>query len=234
MTNDDLEMTSELSAQQVEAYLLTHPEFFHNRDDLLSQLVIPHRRGCAISLVERQLSILRSVNTARQRDVDILLRSVRHSDNQFEHMRRLLLLLLESQTLNTAVDMVDDSLVHDFGMTAVSLILNADLFAHSALPTPRVPCYPAQDICRYSGLYDLFDNRRVVYSQLRSLELQRLFPTNWQTIKRTAIVPLHYRHPLGALIVGVEKDAKFPISRSCLSLIGEIFSRTLERFIPEL
>ena len=51
-----------LTAQQVMAYLGEHPDFFQDKDQLLTQMRIQHERGSAISLVERQMAVLRERN----------------------------------------------------------------------------------------------------------------------------------------------------------------------------
>ena len=50
---------NELSAQDVASYLKTNPEFFIEQEDLLADLSLPHESGKAISLLERQVTILR-------------------------------------------------------------------------------------------------------------------------------------------------------------------------------
>ena len=51
-----------LTDEQVVAYLKDNPAFFIDQDDLLAQLRIPHLRGSSISLVERQVAVLRERN----------------------------------------------------------------------------------------------------------------------------------------------------------------------------
>ena len=49
-----------LTAQQVMEYLKSHPDFFDQAPHLLSEINVPHpQSGQAISLVERQASVLR-------------------------------------------------------------------------------------------------------------------------------------------------------------------------------
>ena len=51
--------TATITEEQVVAYLQNNPSFFHNQDELLTQLQIPHSRGTSVSLVERQVALLR-------------------------------------------------------------------------------------------------------------------------------------------------------------------------------
>ncbi|RZO75248.1 MAG: DUF484 family protein, partial [OM182 bacterium] len=47
-----------LSEEQVAEYLRNHPEFFLAQDDVLADLTLPHESGKAITLLERQVTIL--------------------------------------------------------------------------------------------------------------------------------------------------------------------------------
>ena len=50
-----------LTPEQVAAYLQANPEFFVERDELLGEMRIPHQPGDAVSLVERQVMLFRTL-----------------------------------------------------------------------------------------------------------------------------------------------------------------------------
>ena len=57
--NSDHSDKKPLTADQVAAYLKENPDFFINRDSLLAEITLPHESGKAISLLERQVRVLR-------------------------------------------------------------------------------------------------------------------------------------------------------------------------------
>ena len=59
---DDLSLDDESVAN----YLMEHPDFFATHEDLLLNLRISHKSGQAISLLERQVSLLRRKNDETQ------------------------------------------------------------------------------------------------------------------------------------------------------------------------
>src|SRR5690554_3034051 len=59
---------SQLSAAEVAEYLRQNPAFFVEHDDLLADLLIPHQSGQAVSLVERQVKLLRERNIDVRQD----------------------------------------------------------------------------------------------------------------------------------------------------------------------
>ncbi|MDZ7825512.1 MAG: DUF484 family protein [Gammaproteobacteria bacterium] len=69
----------EPSAEAVADYLRDHPEFFLGRDALLADMILPHGSDGAISLVERQLQVLRERNDDMRRRLNDLVRDAQGS-----------------------------------------------------------------------------------------------------------------------------------------------------------
>ncbi|WP_281647756.1 DUF484 family protein [Parendozoicomonas sp. Alg238-R29] len=226
MSDDGLELAEPLTEEQVVDFLTANPEFFSKRDDLLSKLTIPHQRGDTISLVERQVSVLRERNQDMRSKLNELLSVARDNDRLFERVRRLVLSVMEAETLDDVIDAVDDSLSHDFRIDYVAQMLVSDTFAN----TSRVPCHTKTGINSGTGISDLLSGNRVVCGRLRERELKFLFPNHWKLVKSTAVVPLHLKRPLGILAVGSrnEEDFRAGTGTVYLSFIGEVVSRALE------
>ena len=70
----------QLSEQAVHDYLAAHPDFFERHSTLLSSLHLPHASGGAVSLVERQVSVLRQKELKLQRQLRELLNVAREND----------------------------------------------------------------------------------------------------------------------------------------------------------
>ena len=80
-----------ISAEQVATYLKNNPDFFNQQDELLLQLRIPHTRGSSISLVERQISVLRERSDDMRSRLTALMDVARDNDRLFDKVRRLVL-----------------------------------------------------------------------------------------------------------------------------------------------
>lgn len=81
-------------AESVAAYLSAHPEFFVDHDELIPDLRIPHLQGGAVSLVERQVKLLRERNIEMRHRLSHLMDVARDNDRLFDKTRRLVLDLL--------------------------------------------------------------------------------------------------------------------------------------------
>ena len=73
--------TAGLDAGQVLAWLQQNPDFFESHRELLSQLKLKHPHGGrAISLIERQVTVLRDANQALEKRLADFLRIGREND----------------------------------------------------------------------------------------------------------------------------------------------------------
>ena len=64
----------------VHSYLVSNPDFFERHGELLGSLRLPHAAGGAVSLVERQVSVLRQKDLQLERKLKELLEVARAND----------------------------------------------------------------------------------------------------------------------------------------------------------
>ena len=95
---------SSLTATEVEAYLKAHPEFFNEHLLLLEQMRIPHPSGSAISLISKQLELFRTRHQELESQLTELIEIARDNDTSYVRMHKLTLALLDSKTIEEAVD----------------------------------------------------------------------------------------------------------------------------------
>ncbi|MGH8353994.1 MAG: DUF484 family protein, partial [Pseudomonas sp.] len=123
MTEQRQDPPQPIAAEAVAAYLRAHPEFFVDFEELIPELRIPHLPGEAVSLVERQVKLLRERNIEMRHRLSQLMDVARDNDRLFDKTRRLVLDLLDANGLEEVIGAVEDSLRHGFQIPFVSLIL---------------------------------------------------------------------------------------------------------------
>ena len=69
-----------LSEDAIHDYLADNPDFFERHADLLGTIRLPHGAGGAVSLVERQVSLLRQKDLKHERKLKELLDVARAND----------------------------------------------------------------------------------------------------------------------------------------------------------
>ena len=81
--------TAELDEEQVREYLKENGDFLQRNPDMLDYLHISHPSGSAVSLVEKQVSVLRERNVEMRHRLNALTANARDNDRLYEQTRRL-------------------------------------------------------------------------------------------------------------------------------------------------
>ena len=218
-------------ARQVADFLRDNPDFFIGRDELLLELTLPHQRGTTISLVERQIALLRERVLNHRQQFARLADNARDNEQLFERMRLLVLALLESRDLEQTVEVVRDSLNHEFGIEFHSLILFSD--KPMELPVRVEPMDTAVAV-----LGKMMTGGKAVCGQMTDVERRFLFQEQAAQICSVAIAPLNCTLPtssqLGVLALGSKDKHRFKASMGTLliSYLGDVLSRVLVRHKP--
>ena len=99
----------------VAAYLQHNPDFFERHQALLTRLRIPHARGgSTISLVERQIEVLREKHAAIEGKLADLVSVARANDAIADKLHRFTRKLLRARSRADAVTLIEASLREDF------------------------------------------------------------------------------------------------------------------------
>lgn len=223
------EQATDLDAEAVVAYLRAHPAFFAEHDELLLEQQIPHQRGDSVSLVERQLKLLRDRNIEMRHRLSHLMDVARDNDRLFEKTRRLILDLLDASSLEEVVMAVEDSLRQEFKVPFVSLIL----FGENATPVGRwVSNAEAQQ-----AIGALLGSGKTVSGNLREHELAFLFGEEQRKdVGSSAVATLEYQGLHGVLAIGSHdpQHYKSSVGTLFLSYIAEVLGRVVPRLTQTL
>jgi hypothetical protein len=215
------------SAEDVIAFLARNPDFFLRNEQVLCDIELPHRAGAAVSLVERQVSLLRERNIDSRQRLNRLLETARENDLLFGRTRRLILALLEAATLAEVSSALMDALRRDFGVEQVRLLL----------VDGAGPAWP-QDAARIereaaaATLKGLFRVGKPIVGPLRAQECELLFGAAAEGLQSAAIVPVGSAEPIALLAAGSSDPRRFHAEMGTLFLefIGEVLARLLPRF----
>ncbi|MEM8498422.1 MAG: DUF484 family protein [Pseudomonadota bacterium] len=218
---------AEIDEEQVAAFLRENPDFFDRQPAVLADLELPHESGSAVSLVERQLTVLRERNQGLRSRLGKLVDNARDNDRLFELTRRLVLDLLLADSLSTAVSALDASLKKDFKTDFNSLYLFGTLESTASNYRCVTPAKARESVG------NLMDARQVICGTLRQEENEFLFADNAEHIKSAAVVPIRNTTNIGLLAVGSRdpQHYKSGMGTLFLSYIGEVLAHALPRYL---
>ena len=116
----------EISEQAVREYLEANPDFFEHHSALLDSLELPHAAGGAVSLVERQVSMLRQKELKMQRQLNELVDVARDNDRMSSKIHEMTLQLLAANDLQATISVLEEAMRSGFGADHAVLVVFGD------------------------------------------------------------------------------------------------------------
>lgn len=217
------DLTDELTDDAVREYLKDNADFLQRHPDMLDYLHIEHATGSAVSLVEKQVSVLRERNIDMRHRLQSLTANARDNDKLFEQTRELVLELLDAGSVDALYERFNTAMKDVFGVDYASMIL-----FHQT---------PGSTVCRVESedevqaqIGALFHGNKAVCGTLRKEELQFLFPKCGES-GSAALVPVASDEQLGLIAIGSADASRYHSSVGTLFLnhIADVMARLLPR-----
>jgi uncharacterized protein YigA (DUF484 family) len=222
--------TSLPAEDQIAEYLATHPEFFERHASVLARMRLPHQRGsAAISLVERQVLVLRERLAALEKKLHELIDNGRANDAIADRVHRLTRRLLRARDDAGLLLALETSLREDFGASRwVLLVIDDSLAPFGPLANAHVRFVP-----RGSPELKIFEtfleSGRPRSGQIRDTQRDYLFGGDGSQVGSTVLIPLGERAHLGVLALASHDTERYlpTMSTDFLVRIGEIVTEAL-------
>ena len=193
-------------AQEIADYLISHPEFFDERPELVADLRLTHSSGAAVSLVERQILVLREQNGELKRKLLELVDVARDNDRLNERMHRMTLDLSRSDSLRMLLDTLKDHLHNEFKADAVAAcIINLDESQQrDTYATKLEPDDTLKTLFKTA-----FTDSKPQCGRLKQEQLDFLFGDQAAAIESAVVVPLGAQAEHGLIAIGSREVSRF-------------------------
>ncbi|MBT71153.1 MAG: hypothetical protein CMQ15_03795 [Gammaproteobacteria bacterium] len=227
VTEESNKIDSEVSVAQVVEYLRNNPDFFIQREELLADLSLPHESGKAISLLERQVTILRDRGIEARQKLNSLLENARNNDQLFDATRNLVLALLRAKNVTEIADVTQDQLADLANIDACEIILVAypDLNVSQSVRTESLEKLQ-------HDFDDVFRLKRTHCGAMTKELVDYLFHASNHKIRSTALCPVISNGEVLALLAfGNQAENYFNVNLDTLFLdfIGLVVGAVLDR-----
>lgn len=113
-----------LDGDAVSKYLNLNPEFFVVYEDLLPRLRIPHSNGKAVSLIEKQVDVLRGQCSKLENRLTSLISVARQNEELHTRLHVLIQAIISAASLDDIVTLTRSSLLKNFNADQVRIFLN--------------------------------------------------------------------------------------------------------------
>jgi uncharacterized protein YigA (DUF484 family) len=217
----------ETEEESIAGYLQRNPDFFERHQALLVRLKLPHVRGGAtISLVERQIEVLREKLAGLEAKLAELLRVARANDAIAERLHRFTRRLLREVPRAAAIARIETGLREDFDAFHAVLVLigeHPDLAAHTFVRTV------AANDPNLKSFESLFSTGKPRCGQARDSQRDFLFGPEGNEMASLALVPLGEKGSLGLLALGSPDKERFHpgMSTEFLGRLAELITDSL-------
>jgi uncharacterized protein YigA (DUF484 family) len=222
----------EVSEETVHDYLERNPDFFERNAVLLSNLRLPHVAGGAVSLVERQVSVLRQKDLKLERNLRDLLEVARDNDVLASKMHQLTLRLLAADDLSSTLTAVETALRTGFDADQSILVLFGDPDAFTNIKVGRFFKVVERDSEEVGAFSTFVNGVNPRCGQIRDTQRDFLFGQDTDEVGSAALVPLGKKSEVGFLAIGSADADRFnpAMSIDFLARLGELVAAALKRF----
>jgi uncharacterized protein YigA (DUF484 family) len=207
-------------------YLQKNPEVLMSYPEVFTALSIPHHGGDVVSLVERQLKILRNENRKIKKKLDELVNIARDNEELNQRFHRLALELLNTDAFDDVLAMVQDQ---------VQTFFYTDFVCFKFLPeiTDKKKRLENHYLDSKSGIVDTvkpwLEKRKPVCGRLDEKVNRELFGSEVK-VESSALIPLYHTAEIGLLCLGSVSKERFNKSMGTIFLgqLGELVSSRIQ------
>lgn len=228
MTTNTARQEIPLSDEEIATWLRAHPDFFQRNGDLLASLRLPHASGGVVSLVERQIEVLRDKNHAADARLAELVSIARANEALTARIHQFTRRLMRAPTRHAILAQLEIGFREQFDVTQTVLVLfNAGTDTSDLRFVRNVSATDPN----LNGFETLFASGRPRCGQIRDSQREFLFGADAGSVGSVALVPLAGAEPIGLLVLGsLNRDRFHPgMSTDFLALLGELISDALAR-----
>ena len=223
---------AEVDEAAVASYLSATPEFFDRHAQLLAKIRLPDTRGgpSTVSLLERQVEVLRERNRQLERKVKDFVDVARENDALGGRVLAMARRLIAASDQPAVIEAIEAALREDFGSGQSVLVLTAG-HAPAGLAENRFLRVVAAELPALRSFETLFSAGKPRCGQLRDSQREFLFGADAAEIGSVALVPLGDKGRLGLLACGSNDSQRFnpTMSTDFLAHIGELIAAALAR-----
>jgi len=227
MQAEQTERRDVVNADNVLNFLTRNPDFFNQHSDVLPRLTIPHHTGDAVSLIEKQVSVLRNKCCTLENSLRDLINVARENEQLHQRLHRLIQDIITAQTLDDVIELTRTNLLENFNADDVRMVL----VGPKSLTTMDDACLCVEDSDPGLALFkNDFKKRETRCGQLADAQKQLIFGADVENVASAAVIPLMHQRKLGLVVLASKDESRFALGKGVMFLnqLGEVLSRRVD------
>ncbi len=221
---------SSISAKDAIDFLQQNDDFFVENPQLLTDLAVPHPNGGVVSLIERQVALLRVENKDLRNKIKELVEIAKENDQLMLRLHQVSTELVKAKNIDEYLAIINERLLVDFNAHAVVIKLIGEFNAS------RPDVLVQRDAASLKPFDSILKQGNPICGRFNKQQLESLFVEKVEEIKSVAFVPImNGDQAMGFFAVASNDQNRFKVGISTvfLSQLAEIASASLQRFFNE-
>ena len=247
-----------ISDNAVLQHLSCNPEFFVDNEDILTRLRVPHASGTAVSLIEKQVSVLRGKCFHLEKSLRDLIAVARENENLHERLHTLIQEIITAPSLNDIVELTRTSLKDNFNAEHVHIMLIAAPPKRSSRQSSaaksgksgetrtgkstgkapgKLDKVAGATVVRHTDkrvrqFADVFARGGTLCGLPSEKQLLAMVGADHADVASAAIIPLHFGRKLGVVMLTSRDESRFGVGKGVMFLnqMGELLSRRIHSY----
>lgn len=227
----DEEISSEQEQQlatdlELISLLRENPDILNRHPELIATLEVTHQSGSAVSLIERQVNVLRQQSQNQENRLRELMDVARDNERLAKTCHRLAVDLLATHDVDDVISIVLDTFKTELSADFAVVKLfsdDADLIERST------GLYVDGSSDELNAFKTMLQHKNTVCGKSTSEQKHYLFDDKAEKVKSVAIIPLIAGANLGLIGLGANNAQRFKsnMGTDFLSQVGELISASL-------
>ena len=219
---------ADIGAGDIVSYLQDHRGFFLNHPQLLAELDIPHTEGGGVvSLIERQVSVLRDRQRREQQQLYALVQTARENERVAERLHKIAVEVVGFRDIDDALDTIAQMVKDLFSVEYVSFRISMDIGDRPEQVDPRKP--------EFADLYHRVNRGRSICDDQVTAAIRSFLFGQDADVGSAVYIPLGGNRPCGLLALGSPQADRFTSDQGTfyLARLGELIGAAIRRIAAD-
>lgn len=215
---------ADIDAGDIVSYLQDHRGFFLNHPQLLAELDIPHTEGGGVvSLIERQVSVLRDRQRREQQQLYALVQTARENERVAERLHKIAVEVVGFRDIDDALDTIAQMVKDLFNVEYVSFRIATEVGDRPEQVDPRRP--------EFADLYHRVNRGRSICDDQITPAVRSFLFGEDADVCSAVYIPLGGNRPCGILALGSPRADRFTADQGTFYLdrLGELIGAAIRR-----
>jgi len=216
---------NQVSNKEIVEYLILNPDFFKENPEVLNAIEIVHESGAAVSLIQKQVELLRSNYNSTTDKLMELLGIAKANENIFSLTKKLIIELIDASNIEEVVSLLENSFESDFGAKTSRVLFFTE--STKNLPKGRIKS-PLEATSTLANLL----NPGEIFCGTIDKEVSNFIFEKGSGITEIALVPLNCNSLSGVIALGTEEPGRYNKNKDTIFLdfIAEVVSKILDNY----